>query len=83
VEFDCLTPIKAIEASWVGIIEEIRGVSTLLPGCKVQHARQEAIKAAHSLAQRKLRTHECVVMRLNAPEGIRSLVEVEAAGTVL
>jgi hypothetical protein len=86
VELDCLTLIKAIEerkesrASWAGIIEEIRGVSSLLPGCKFQHVRREANKAAHSLAQRALRTQECGVLSLSAPEEILSIIEAGAAG---
>jgi hypothetical protein len=86
VEVDCLTLVRSIEegkesrANWAGIISTEIRVRAILPGCKFQHVGREANKAAHGLAQRSaLRTQESVVMRLNAPEEIRSLVEVEAA----
>jgi hypothetical protein len=74
VEVDCQTLVKAIKdrsesrASWAGLIEEIRGVIALLLGSQVKHVRRDANKAAHSLAQRALRSHGWVVMRLSVPE---------------
>jgi hypothetical protein len=89
VEVDCQTLVKAIEdrsesrASRAGLIEEIRGVIALLPGSQVKHTRRDANKARHSLAQRALISHEWVVMRLSVLLEICSIVEAEAARTVL
>jgi hypothetical protein len=86
IESDCLTLIRAIEqrkeslSSWDGIIQEIRGVSSLLPQCKSRHEKQEANIAAHKLAQRALSTQECIVMRLDMPGEIRGIIEAEEAG---
>jgi hypothetical protein len=56
------------------------GASSLLSRCRFQQAKRESNVAADTLAQRALNTQECVVLRLDLPGEVRSIIEAEAEG---
>jgi ribonuclease HI len=80
---DCVNVIRALQtktdehAAWEGLLKEIRAASVLLPGCTYKHARREANKAAHTLAQHAMRTKEFVVRRFDVPTCIRKIARLE------
>jgi hypothetical protein len=83
VESDCLTLVWVVHdqqlshAAWAGIVAEIRAAKQSLPECSVNHIRRDANGVAHELAQRAIRSHECVVMHSEAPECVHRRIEVE------
>jgi ribonuclease HI len=92
VESDCLNLIHALRktaesrSSWEGIITEAKAICRLLPGVYFQHIRREANRVAHELSQFAMTQQQCVVMRLNAPECVKGILEKEAperASTVI
>jgi hypothetical protein len=80
-ESDCLWLVQALRAGqdgrsrWEGVIAEIVSASKLLTECTFNHVGRIGNQAAHSLAQRGLRKHECVVMRHNMPVEVSSIVQ--------
>jgi hypothetical protein len=83
---ECLWLVQALRAGqdgrsrWEGVIVDIVSASKLLPECTFNHVGRTGNQAAHSLAQRGLRKHECVVMRHNMTVEVSSIVQAEAAG---
>jgi hypothetical protein len=51
---------------------------SLLPECKFSHVDRETNMVAHSLAQRAYSLQECVVVRFNAPQCVRSMIREDA-----
>jgi ribonuclease HI len=86
VEADCLSMIRAVltteedRASWAGLIQEIKGVSVLLPDCRFIRVRREGNLVAHRLARRALQFNECGLGRFSSPECARNQCIIEAAG---
>jgi ribonuclease HI len=87
LESDCATLVHALvgneetRSRWAGILSEIHAVKALLPGNQLRHVRREENGVAHWIAKKALRGEECMVLRYDMPDGIRKLVEAEAAGT--
>jgi hypothetical protein len=72
-ETDCYTLVQAmngegrLRARWSGLIEEIKGCSHMLSGCKVAHGRRESNQVTHGLAQLAKKKRQCMKMHENVP----------------
>jgi ribonuclease HI len=85
VESDCELLIPSLRktdgnrSSNEGILREIQAVKNILPDCKFGHTRRHMNRVAHSLAQEAIRKRQSVVMRYDAPQCARKLIDEDRA----
>jgi hypothetical protein len=88
VETNCKNLISNIQkpvnvwSDLAGILEEIKGVRSLMVDCQFEHVYWGANEVAHAFAQHVSRCHESVVMRLEAPEFVCEMIRNKAVGQV-
>jgi hypothetical protein len=70
-------------SSWQGILSEAKAICSLLPGVNFRHIRREANLVARELSQLARTQRQCVVMRLNAPDSVKGVIEKEAPERVV
>jgi hypothetical protein len=62
-----------------GILREIQSVKNILPDCKFGHIRRHMNRVGHSLAQEAIRKKQSIVMRYDAPQCARKLIDEDRA----
>jgi hypothetical protein len=83
VETNCKNLISDIQkpvnvwSDLAGILEEIKGVRSLMVDCQFEHVYRGANEVVHVS-----RCHESVVMRLEAPEFVCEMIRNKAVGQV-
>jgi hypothetical protein len=76
---DCETLIRELgRKGEVGTLMEIQAVKNLLSECKFIHIGRAKNRVAHNLAQEAIRRKSCVVMRHDAPQCVRGLINKAA-----
>jgi ribonuclease HI len=85
VESDCLMLIRTLQSqeenrsSWSGLIQEIKGVSMLLPECRFVHVKREANLVTHLLTRRALQLNEGGMRSHGCLECVSHQCNIEAA----
>jgi hypothetical protein len=85
MESDCLMFIRALQSqgenifNWLGLIQEIKGASVLLPECRFVHVKRESNLVAHLLVRRALQLNEGGMRRHGCPKCVSHQCNIEAA----